>query len=174
HGRARQLLRPQGLRVAVRHRHCHQHHVERDYASRGRQTVHARLWLRRNLLFPRRLVFPGSCRLVSDSQTCSAFRTRMKPIQEGELLWTPSAERVARSHLTRYLRWLEARGQRFENYEALWRWSVADLPAFWQSMVDFCGLKFSQPAGKVLGRREMPGAEWFPGAKLNYAAQALR
>jgi len=98
----------------------------------------------------------------------------MKKIAEGELLWTPSVERVARSHLTRYLRWLEAHGRKFENYEALWRWSVADLPAFWQSMVDFCELKFSQPASKVLGRREMPGAEWFPGARLNYAAQALR
>ena len=98
----------------------------------------------------------------------------MKKTVEGELLWTPSEARVARSHLTRYLRWLEQRGLKFENYEALWRWSVADLPAFWQSMVDFCDVKFSQPTSRVLGRREMPGAEWFPGARLNYAAQALR
>ena len=41
-------------------------------------------------------------------------------------------------------------------------------------MVDFCGLQFTVPAQQVLGRREMPGAEWFPGAKLNYAAHALR
>jgi acetoacetyl-CoA synthetase len=98
----------------------------------------------------------------------------MKPIKEGELLWTPGDARVARSHLTRYARWLEQRGQKFENYEALWRWSVADLDAFWQSVVEFCGLKFSSPPTQVLGRRAMPGAEWFPGAKLNYAAQAMR
>jgi len=98
----------------------------------------------------------------------------MKSIKEGELLWTPTADRVARSHLTKYLRWLEQRGRKFENYEALWRWSVEDLPGFWQSMVDYCRLGFSQPASAVLGRREMPGAEWFPGARLNYAAQALR
>jgi acetoacetyl-CoA synthetase len=98
----------------------------------------------------------------------------MKPIKEGELLWTPGDARVARSHLTRYLRWMEHRGHKFGNYEALWRWSVADLDAFWQSVVDFCGLEFSTPATRVLGRRTMPGAEWFPGARLNYAAQALR
>jgi acetoacetyl-CoA synthetase len=98
----------------------------------------------------------------------------MTTIKEGELLWTPSPQRVARSHLTRYLKWLADRGQEFEDYESLWRWSVADLPAFWQSMVDFCGMQFTTPPTRVLGRREMPGAEWFPGGKLNYAAHALR
>jgi len=98
----------------------------------------------------------------------------MKSIKESDLLWTPSATRVARSHLTRYLRWLEQRGHKFENYETLWRWSVSDLPAFWQSMVDFCGLQFSAPPASVLGKRAMPGAEWFPGARLNYAQHALR
>jgi len=98
----------------------------------------------------------------------------MKSIKEGELLWTPGASRVARSHLTRYLQWLAQRGHKFENYEALWRWSVSDLPAFWQSMVDFCGMQFTAPPEKVLGKRQMPGAEWFPGARLNYAQHALR
>src|SRR6478752_3643660 len=98
----------------------------------------------------------------------------MNSIKEGDLLWTPSAARLERSHLTRYLRWLAARGRHFDSYEALWRWSVADLPAFWQSMVDFCGLQFSTPPSQVLGRRTMPGAEWFPGARLNYAQHALR
>jgi len=55
---------------------------------------------------------------------------RMK-VEEGTLLWTPSASRVARSHLTRYLRWLAERGRTFDDYEALWRWSVADLETFW-------------------------------------------
>ena len=98
----------------------------------------------------------------------------MTQIQEGVLLWKPSAARLERSHLTRYFKWLAARGHKFDDYESLWRWSVADLPAFWQSMVDFCGMEFSHPPTQVLGRRQMPGAEWFPGAKLNYAAHALR
>jgi acetoacetyl-CoA synthetase len=95
-------------------------------------------------------------------------------VEEGQLLWTPPAARVARSHLTRYLRWLAGRGHTFEDYEALWRWSVSDLDAFWGSIAEFCGLEFSTPASRVLGKRTMPGAEWFPGARLNYAQHALR
>ena len=89
----------------------------------------------------------------------------MTKIQEGSLLWKPSAERLARSHLTRYLHWLAQRGHKFDGYDDLWRWSVADLPAFWQSVVDFCGMQFATPPEKVLGKRTMPGAEWFPGAQ---------
>jgi acetoacetyl-CoA synthetase len=95
-------------------------------------------------------------------------------VEEGQLLWTPSSSRVARSHLTRYMRWLAERGQRFDDYEALWRWSVSDLEAFWNSIAEFCGLQFSRPPSRVLGKRTMPGAEWFPGATLNYAQHALR
>ena len=95
-------------------------------------------------------------------------------VEEGQLLWTPSPARIERSHLTRYLRWLADRGCRFDDYEALWRWSVSDLDAFWSSIAEFCGLEFSTPATRVLGKRTMPGAEWFPGATLNYAQHALR
>lgn len=55
----------------------------------------------------------------------------MSRIEEGQLLWTPSAQRLARSHLTRYLAFLGQRGHEFADYEALWRWSVEDLDAFW-------------------------------------------
>ncbi len=98
----------------------------------------------------------------------------MTKIEAGKLLWTPPAQRLQRSHLTRYLQWLEARGRKFGSYEELWRWSVADLEAFWASLVEFCGLEFGRPAERVLGKRAMPGAEWFPGATLNYARHALR
>ena len=98
----------------------------------------------------------------------------MSRIDDGQLLWTPPADRLARSHLTHYLAFLEQRGRKFADYGALWRWSVQDLEGFWQSIVEFCGVRFSKPAAQVLGRREMPGAEWFPGATLNYAQHALR
>ncbi len=98
----------------------------------------------------------------------------MKQIDEGQLLWKPGARRLARSHLTRYLNWLDQRGRKFDDYQALWQWSVDDLEGFWGSIVEFCGVKFSRPASRVLGKREMPGAEWFPGATLNYAEHALR
>jgi acetoacetyl-CoA synthetase len=85
-------------------------------------------------------------------------------------LWEPPAEVVERATLTRYTRWLEeTRGLRFGDYNALWEWSVADLEAFWASIWEFCEVRAAAPYERVLGRREMPGAEWFPGARLNYA-----
>ncbi|HUK02200.1 MAG TPA: acetoacetate--CoA ligase [Steroidobacteraceae bacterium] len=96
-------------------------------------------------------------------------------IKEGDLLWTPSAAWVERSNLTAYMRWLEkTRGLKFTRYDELWRWSVSDLEAFWASAWEYFDVRASQPYTRVLGKREMPGAEWFPGAKLNYAEHALR
>jgi acetoacetyl-CoA synthetase len=79
-------------------------------------------------------------------------------------IWKPSAERIERATLTRY-----QRSMGFDSYEALWRWSVEDLEGFWQSIVDQFGVRFSAEPTAVLARREMPGAQWFPGATLNYA-----
>jgi acetoacetyl-CoA synthetase len=92
-----------------------------------------------------------------------------------EILWTPSPERVAQATITRYRQWLgEARGVETEDYEDLWRWSVDDLEGFWGSIVEFFELRFSRDAERVLGRREMPGAEWFPGAEISYAEHIFR
>jgi acetoacetyl-CoA synthetase len=88
----------------------------------------------------------------------------------GELLWTPSDEAVERATITRYQRWLEkTRGLRFDDYASLWQWSVDDLDAFWSSIWEFGEVRATSPYERVLGSREMPGAEWFPGARLNYA-----
>jgi acetoacetyl-CoA synthetase len=92
----------------------------------------------------------------------------------GELLWQPSPERIARAHLTRYLAWLNDRGLPFASYDALWRWSIDDQEGFWGSLWDYFDIQASAPYSAVLGRRTMPGAEWFPGARLNYAEHALR
>jgi acetoacetyl-CoA synthetase len=94
--------------------------------------------------------------------------------REGDLLWTPSAERVEASNLTAFQRWLAStRGLRFADYQELWHWSVTDLEAFWQAVWDYFGVRASAPASRVLGRRTMPGAEWFPGARLNFAEHIL-
>ncbi|MEO6016819.1 MAG: AMP-binding protein, partial [Polaromonas sp.] len=74
-----------------------------------------------------------------------------------------------------YQEWLQAtRGLSFDSYDALWRWSVTDLDAFWQSIWDYFELQSPTPHTAVLGRRSMPGAEWFPGAQGNYAQQVFR
>ena len=96
-------------------------------------------------------------------------------IREGDLLWRPSAEWLARSNLTAFTDWLKAeRGLAFSDYEALWQWSVTDLEGFWQAIWDFFRIESSAPHRAVLGRRTMPGAEWFVGARLNYAQHILR
>jgi acetoacetyl-CoA synthetase len=92
------------------------------------------------------------------------------PEAEPKLLWTPSPERIERTTLTRYQRWLaEERGLRFEDYHDLWRWSVSDLEAFWGSLVEFAGVRFADPPERVIGDESMPGAKWFPGARVSYA-----
>jgi len=68
-------------------------------------------------------------------------------------------------------RWM--RGQGFEGYDAAWRWSVADLDAFWRSVWDHFGVVAHAPPTAVLAERAMPGAVWFPGAALNYAEHAV-
>ena len=90
------------------------------------------------------------------------------------ILWEPSAELVENARLTEYRRWLAAeRGVELDGYEALWRWSVEDLEAFWRSIWDYFGVRSSQPPGDVLADRTMPGAKWFPGTQVNYAEHVL-
>jgi len=96
------------------------------------------------------------------------------PVREGSLLWTPSAAQVSDANLTAFLAWLADRGHAFGSYDALWQWSVTDLDGFWQAIWDYTGIECSALPHRVLGQREMPGAEWFPGARLNYAQHVLR
>ena len=78
-------------------------------------------------------------------------------------------------HITRYQRWLrEQRGLSFDSYDALWRWSVTDLEAFWASIWDYFELQSPTPYQAVLEQPEMPGARWFPGVQLNHAQHLMR
>ena len=86
-----------------------------------------------------------------------------------ELLWTPSPERIERANITAFAR---KRGLP-EDYGELWQWSVDSLEEFWAAVWDEW-VDADAPYERVLGRREMPGAEWFPGAQLNYAKHIFR
>jgi acetoacetyl-CoA synthetase len=83
------------------------------------------------------------------------------------ILWSPSPERIERANMTAFMR---ARG--LEDYGALWRWSVEDLEGFWAAVWDTYEIDGSYDA--VLGSRAMPGAEWFPGARVSYAEHLFR
>jgi len=94
---------------------------------------------------------------------------------EGTPLWEPSEEVKENARISGYLGWLkDEKDLTFDDYNELWEWSVTDLEGFWASVWEYCGVQASKPYEKVLARRGMPGAEWFPGAELNYSEHILR
>ena len=87
----------------------------------------------------------------------------------GDILWTPPADWRETTEIGRLMNWLrDERGREFGAFEELRQWSVADLEGFWGGLWDFYGIR-ATPHERVLGNRTMPGAEWFTGARLNYA-----
>jgi acetoacetyl-CoA synthetase len=63
---------------------------------------------------------------------------------------------------------------KFDTYEALWRWSVEELEGFWGAVWEYFDVKQSRPYERVLANAQMPGAQWFPGAQLNFVEQVFR
>nr|WP_211233164.1 acetoacetate--CoA ligase [Solirubrobacter soli] len=82
------------------------------------------------------------------------------------MLWTPPPDVFEATEIGRF-----AARNGFSSFDALQRWSVEDLEGFWRAVAEFYDLGLD--AERVLGRRDMPGAEWFPGARLNYASHML-
>lgn len=99
----------------------------------------------------------------------------MSSEDQSPIVWSPSAETVQDSQIGRFRIWLEKQGHGpFADYHALHRWSVDELEPFWSAVWDYCGLISETPAQRVLGSRAMPGAQWFPGMRMNFAANLLR
>ena len=91
------------------------------------------------------------------------------------VLWTPSPERIGAARITAFANWLRAeRGLRFADYESMWTWSVTDLEAFWSAIWQYFDVQASRPYERVLADARMPGAVWFPGARLNLVDQVFR
>jgi acetoacetyl-CoA synthetase len=99
-------------------------------------------------------------------------------------LWTPSSELVSRARMTDFMEWTRVRhGREFAGYAELWEWSVGEIEQFWADIWEYCGVRASTPYEQVLtdrgsegspiGKRQMPGARWFEGARLNYAENML-
>lgn len=92
-----------------------------------------------------------------------------------KVFWTPRPDQIEPTRLAAYMRWLAAeRDLSFDSYEALWAWSVNEIDAFWQSIWDFFEVQADGSAVPVLGSMVMPGAHWFPNARLNYAEHVFR
>jgi acetoacetyl-CoA synthetase len=92
----------------------------------------------------------------------------------GDVLWTPPAEVRETTEIGRFLNWLrDERGRDLSDYDDLWQWSVDGLEGFWGAIWDFFGIRTHAPYDRVLASAQMPGAQWFPGARLNYAEHLL-
>ena len=99
----------------------------------------------------------------------------MSNMAASPVLWSPSADTMANCQMGRFKTWLQERGfGPFADYHALHQWSIEELELFWQHLWDYCGLIHEVPADRVLSGRDMPGAEWFPGMRMNFAANLLR
>jgi len=91
------------------------------------------------------------------------------------VLWQPSAERIAQSNLSKFMQAARRQWRRaFDGYAALHRWSVEHPEEFWVSVWDFAGIEGERGAGVLLDGDRMPGAQWFPEARLNFAQNLLR
>jgi acetoacetyl-CoA synthetase len=91
------------------------------------------------------------------------------------LLWKPSEQRIKNSNFTHYYQFLQDEYDlSFSDYSELYKWSVKEIEAFWESIWKFSEIVHSKPYSRILNRRIMPGAQWFENAELNFAENLLR
>ena len=71
------------------------------------------------------------------------------PVRAGDLLWTPTPQRVASANMTAFMSWLkDTRGLEFTHYPDLWQWSVTETDAFWQAIWDYNDIIADAAAGR--------------------------
>ena len=91
-------------------------------------------------------------------------------------LWQPSDERIKSTNMYRFMGVInEKYNKDFSEYGPLYQWSIEHIPEFWETLWDFVEVKASKPYDEVIKDvNKMPGAEWFSGARLNFAENLLR
>ena len=93
-----------------------------------------------------------------------------------DTLWQPGAERIANTRMEALRRAINQRHHlHIADYADLHQWSIDQRPEFWQAIVDFFDIRFhQQPDAVLIEGPQMPSAQWFPGATLNFAEHLLR
>jgi acetoacetyl-CoA synthetase len=91
-------------------------------------------------------------------------------------LWEPSPENAASSNMAAFLKHVDVkRGLGLKDYDDLYSWSVTEIAQLWEDLWEFFGVISSQPFTSVIDDPDkMPGAQWFEGARLNFAENLLR
>jgi len=122
---------------------------------------------------PRQAPMPGSLNRAPKSllPNCPAKLALMS-----SPLWRPTAEQVAAANLTAFIGFVNDRYTAgLTDYASLYRWSIERAETFWQAVWDFCGVRASRKSARAAVDFDcMPGARWFPDAKLNFAENLLR
>jgi len=93
-----------------------------------------------------------------------------------ELLWEPSEEQIKKTNMFRFMNFInETYNQKFNEYAPFYKWSVENIPEFWTAFWKFADVIHSKPYDQVVDDvTKMPGANWFSGARLNFAENLLR
>ncbi|MFX0007128.1 MAG: acetoacetate--CoA ligase, partial [Candidatus Hermodarchaeota archaeon] len=91
-------------------------------------------------------------------------------------LWEPSKKWIENAKTTHFIEFVNKKyDQKIKGGKELYRWSVEEIPDFWDAMWKFSGIISSQPYDKVVEDLSVfPGTKWFPGAKLNFAENLLK
>ena len=91
-------------------------------------------------------------------------------------LWSPSEEWIKKANVSRFIDYVNGKqGQKLKTFADLYQWSIESTPDFWARMWEFADIKASRGYDQVVDDlKKMPGAKWFPGARLNFAENLLR
>ncbi|OSQ35636.1 acetoacetate--CoA ligase [Thalassospira mesophila] len=93
-----------------------------------------------------------------------------------DILWQPGPERVKNANVTRFREWINGRNNlQLNDFVELYDWSVREMEKFWPELIEYAGLKAESWGDVVLENpHQMPGAQFFPKARLNFAQNLLR
>lgn len=95
--------------------------------------------------------------------------------QRPAVTWQPTPEQVRNARLSDFMRWVEARHEvSLKDYRDIWNWSVTELSDFWDGVREYFGILGEGFDGPALAGERMPGAQWYPDARLNFTENVLR
>ena len=98
----------------------------------------------------------------------------MRPMNDTAPLWVPSAERVATAALTDFMKVAGRKaGRDFACYRDLHHWSVESMDAFWSLIWEYCAIQGQRGDTVLRDGDRMPGAAFFPDARLNFAQNLI-
>src|ERR1700742_3779839 len=91
-------------------------------------------------------------------------------------LWEPSEDKKANANLSRFMEFVNSENKlQIKSYDDLYQWSIKQIPDFWEALWKFADIRASSSPSTIIDDLyRMPGAQWFEGARLNFAENLLR